>query len=91
MVDHPGVSTSEDFEYIIQAERALGPAISVTDDNNMDVTDGGRNNIKGSFEGEDDPRIVTFNSTEDISLIENRQVVSKSIPIRKQRFASGMI
>ena len=74
MVDNPGVSTSEDFEYIVQTERSLCPAISVTENTDIDVIDGKRSTVTESFEEDDDSRIVTFNSTEDISLIETRQI-----------------
>jgi hypothetical protein len=74
MVDNPGVITSEDFEYIVQAERAFGPNISVTDENYMDVVDGHRNIVTESEEAADNSRNVTFNPTEDVSLIESRQV-----------------
>ena len=73
-MDNPGVVTSEDLEYIVQAERKYGPAISVADENDTDVIDGKRSTITESFEEPGDPRFVTFNSIEDISLIESRQV-----------------
>ena len=72
MVDNLGFKTNEDFEYIIQAERAYGPNISVTDGNYMDVVDG--HVITQSEEVADTSRNVTFNPTEDVSLIESRQV-----------------
>ena len=74
MVEKPEIITNEDFEYIVQAERVLGPSISVTDEAFMDVIDGGK--IPATGEGGDVSRNVTFNSTEDVSLIEveSRQV-----------------
>jgi hypothetical protein len=72
MVEHPEIITNEDFEYIVQAERAFGPSISVTDEHFMDVVDGNGNILADSYEGGDISRIVTFNPTEDVSLIESR-------------------
>ena len=73
-MEKPEIITNEDFEYIVQAERDLAPSISVMDETFEDVIDGGK--IPATGEGGDVSRNVTFNSTEDVSLIEveSRQV-----------------
>eukprot|EP00092_Neocalanus_flemingeri_P012868 GFUD01013864.1.p1 GENE.GFUD01013864.1~~GFUD01013864.1.p1 ORF type:complete len:616 (+),score=168.02 GFUD01013864.1:45-1892(+) len=70
MVDKPEIITNEDFEYIVQAERALCPSISVIDETDLDVLDGKGNIPAVADEDGDVSSHVTFNSTEDVSLIE---------------------
>eukprot|EP00092_Neocalanus_flemingeri_P008936 GFUD01009613.1.p1 GENE.GFUD01009613.1~~GFUD01009613.1.p1 ORF type:complete len:614 (+),score=165.87 GFUD01009613.1:43-1884(+) len=70
MVDKPEIITNEDFEYIVQAERALCPSISVIDETDLDVLDGKGNIPAVAEEDGDVSSHVTFNSTEDVSLIE---------------------
>ena len=77
MVDKPDIITNEDFEYIVQAERSINPEISLKDETAMDVIDGAENvlTVDENYDGEL-ARNVTFNSTDEISLIEvdSRQV-----------------